>query len=309
MSAARLAHPLFGLDYTSEIPTSALRSAGVQFVVRYLSRYTAKVITPGEYQRLTAAGIGVALVFEDSATNAKLGHGQGLVDAQFALKQAIAICGEPKVARGIPAAVDYDPAGDAALTDPYFDAWATVRGARLLAGPYGGIEVTRRQADRGFGTLYQTYAWSGGIIDARAGILQYSNDHVIGGHGVDFDHAFLPDYYQWGYTPPAPPDPFAIHPNEWMRVGTPGHEYRLNEHELVVSCVAALQHSQRDHAALERMWPQLKVLRDRCKRLAFFTPDGKRRPVVLWADDRQFGRRWQSLNGLMSRIAKLGLVK
>jgi hypothetical protein len=296
---ARLPHPLFGFDYTSEIPTSTLKSMGVQFVVRYLSRYTPKVITRGEYERLTAAGIGVALVFEDSATNAELGHGQGLADAQFALAQAIDICGHPAVERPITAAVDYDPAGAAARTDPYFDAWAQVRGSRALAGPYGGIEVIRHQADRGFDALFQTYAWSGGLIDGRAKILQYSNGHVAGGHGVDFNHAFFADYMQWNI---ARPDPYAIFKDEWFHFTIEGRRIRVNELHEVKTADALLREPRPPLPLLvgERM--KLKELRDRLKRVACVLdplPDGH----ANWTPDDR-GKRWQGLNRRMNEISR-----
>lgn len=299
---ARLAHPLFGFDYTSAIAPSTLRSMGVQFVVRYLSRSSWKVITPSEYRALSAAGIGVALVFEDSATNARMGHAQGIADAQFAVQQAEAICGPSPRPCPITAAVDYDPAGASAETDVYFDAWAQVRGSRALAGPYGGIEVIRRQADRGFGALFQTYAWSGGLVDGRAQILQYSNGHSIG-PGVDFDHAFFADYMQWNI---AAPDPYAIFKDEWFRFDIGGRQVHVNERHEVRTVDAMLDGIGKGHrpppALVEQERVKMKELRDRLKRVACVLdplPGGH----ANWTPDDR-GKRWQALNRRLNKLTR-----
>lgn len=57
---------------------------------------------------------------------------------------------------------------------------------------------------------WQTYAWSGGQWDTRhpgTVLEQYSNDHTISGHGVDYDRSTATDFGQWavGKTPVPPP--------------------------------------------------------------------------------------------------------
>jgi hypothetical protein len=181
---------MFGIDATSTISPAALHSVGVKFVVRYLSRYSWKVITRAEYNAYDAAGILVALVFEDGAQNALGGYDAGKADAEFAKSQALSILPPPSnLAAMLPAAVDYDPAGGAGRTDAYFDGQAAVLSHRI-AGPYGGDEVISRQANRGFEGLYPTYAWSGGRRNPKGKIFQYSNGHTVGGVGCDFDQAF-----------------------------------------------------------------------------------------------------------------------
>jgi hypothetical protein len=201
--STRLSHPLFGLDSTSEVPTAAHRAAGSSFALRYLARETWKVLTADEVRNYRAAGIGVAVVFEDAANNSLLGYGQGKADAEFAANQARAL-GMPS-GRPIFFAVDFDTAGSPQRTDSYFDGVAAVLGHKA-SGPYGGYEVVRHQFDRGFQWGWQTYAWSGSALDCRAQLYQYSNSHYVGAVGVDFDHAYYDDYGQWGAV--SNPDPY-----------------------------------------------------------------------------------------------------
>lgn len=196
----RLAHPRFGLDYTdASVSVATHHHYESSFACRYLSRYGWKVLTREEAARLRDGRIDLAVVFEDGADNARHGHGQGVADAQYALAHA-RWCGMPEH-RPIYFAVDYDTAGNAGETDGYFDGIATVLGG--FCGPYGGYEVVRRQLDRGHRFAWQTYAWSGGQLDARAQLYQFSNDHGP----FDYDHAYQADFGQWGWVPqsPAPP--------------------------------------------------------------------------------------------------------
>lgn len=211
--SVRLPHPLFGLDSTSEVPTAAHRAVGSTFALRYLSRSSWKVLTASEVQTYHANGIGLAVVFEDAADNSLRGYDQGRLDAEFAVNQGRAL-GLPS-GRPIFFAVDFDTAGNPGRTDPYFDGVASVLGHQA-SGPYGGFEVVRHQFDRGFQWGWQTYAWSGVSLDARAQLYQYSNSHVVGGVGVDFSHAFYDDYGQWAVGPAPNPDPYHY---EWFPEG------------------------------------------------------------------------------------------
>lgn len=202
--SVRLQHPQFGLDSTSEVPIAAHRSAGSSFAMRYLSRYLPKVLTEREVQAYRANGLGIGVVFEDGAQNALRGYGQGRSDAEFAANQARGL-GMP-AGRPIFFAVDFDTGSNPAATDPYFDGVASVLG-KQASGPYGGYEVVRHQFDRGFHWGWQTYAWSGAALDARAQVFQFSNSHYVGGVGVDYNHAYYDDYGQWGAPAPIDTDP------------------------------------------------------------------------------------------------------
>lgn len=198
----------FGLDSSSEVPIAAHHAVGSSVALRYLSRSTGKVITHQEHLRYRAAGIDLVLVFEDGARNALAGYDQGKSDAQFAILQANRILGAAPRRPVIRFAADFDPAGNPQATDAYYDGIAAVL-PRADCGPYGSDQIVAHQHARGFGRLWQTYAWSGGRFYSNPAnsVYQYSNGHTVGGVGVDFNHLFGHDFGQWDYQPPPPSDP------------------------------------------------------------------------------------------------------
>lgn len=259
----------FGLDSTSPVSTAAHHAVGSTVAIRYLSRYTPKVVTRSEYEADRRAGIDTYLVFEDMGRPDLSDYAGGKADAEFALKQAIDILGRPALPPCIPLAYDADPTGRSHLTDSYYDGAAAVL-TRACTGPYGGDEVIHHQADRGFQILFPTYAWSGGRVDPRAlkrGVYQYSNGHVVGGVGVDFNHVYGEDFGQWDRRLPAPVDP---HHYLWFYEGpfAWGSFYRMNEREIVkrYDVLRAMQrpfhHPHR--AECELLMRQCRALADRC---------------------------------------------
>lgn len=110
-------------------------------------------------------------------------------------------------------AVDFDASsGQEAAISTYLDGAASVLG-KAGTGVYGGYTVVKHALDGDHCRwAWQTYAWSGGKWDTRAQLQQYSNDHVIGGVGLDYDRSTKSDFGQWriGWTPsvdPTPPTP------------------------------------------------------------------------------------------------------
>lgn len=200
---------VFGVDYAWGRPgAKALQAAGVHFAARYLSHDTSgKNLSAGEAQALSDAGIWLVVVWETTATRALDGRSAGVADAQAAAAQA-KDCGMP-AGRPIYFAVDFDATGRAAEILPYFAGAASVLGADRV-GIYGGLVAVRAVLDSGHAKwAWQTYAWSGGRWDSRAQLQQYSNDHVIGGVGLDFDRGVDGDYGQWrvGVSPAPTPQP------------------------------------------------------------------------------------------------------
>lgn len=248
----------FGLDSTGMVPVSGHHAVGSTVALRYLSRSTYKVVTKAEHDAYKAAGIDLVLVFEDSGRPDLAGHQGGVDDAQFALRQATQILGTPTLPPVIRFAADYDPAGNPAATDAYYDGVATII-PRERCGPYGGLEVVSRQANRGFKALWQTYAWSGGRFDSRAQVYQYSNDHTVAGVGVDFNHCYGVDFGQWDRTAPAPVDP---HHYLWFETqNIPFGQGHLTERNTVT------EYDQlRPHAVLHAR--RLGQLREDCRFLA-----------------------------------------
>jgi hypothetical protein len=211
----RLVRPQFGLDSTSQVAVAAHRAAGSSFAVRHLSRDSLKALTEPEVGEYRANGIGIVVVFDDGAEDATRGSAEGRSDAEFALGQARALGMPP--GRPIFFAVDFDTAGSPERTDAYFDGVASVIGQQA-SGPYGGFEVVQRQLDRGFQWGWQTYAWSGSALDARAQLYQFSNGQLVGGVGVNFNNALYEDYGQWEFAPGAVPDPDPHH-YQWFPDG------------------------------------------------------------------------------------------
>ncbi len=193
-----------GVDYSWGRPSpSGMAADGYSFVARYLGHDTSgKSITKGEADALIGAGLDIVLVFEDSATNALGGYGQGQSDASLAAAQAASV-GMPGD-RPIYFAVDFDaqPSQQGTI-DAYFDGVASVIG-RDRAGVYGGYYLVNRTFNDGkVAWAWQAYAWSYGNWDPRAQVRQTLNGQEVAGGSVDLDVAIADDFGQWGHGSPA----------------------------------------------------------------------------------------------------------
>lgn len=199
---------MFGVDYAWGRPgAKALTTAGVHFAARYLSHdTTGKNLTKAEAVLLSQAGIAIVVVWETTAKRSLAGHAAGVQDARDADAEAKA-CGMP-AGRPIYFAVDFDAsAGQEAAISAYLDGAASVLG-KDRTGVYGGYNVVKHALDGDHCRwAWATYAWSGGRWDSRAQLQQYSNDHIIGGVGLDYDRSMRADYGQWTVGNPNPPAP------------------------------------------------------------------------------------------------------
>jgi hypothetical protein len=201
----------FGIDYSAGngLTTGQMQAAGVTFVCRYLAYLpNSKVINSAEFGNLTAAGLGVVLVWEQSGRDANRGYAGGQADAAEADRQARALGAAGAVIYFAPC--DYDaPEADQPKINAYLDGAASVVG-RARTGFYGGLHPLRRALDAGKATWgWQTYAWSGGEWDSRAHIQQYHNGARMGPAEVDYDRSMAADFGQWPRpdAPPVPPPP------------------------------------------------------------------------------------------------------
>lgn len=203
----RLATPRFGLDAAGPIPIGAQKAIGSTFNVRYLSRYRWKVLLVGEYAKLKAAGIDLAIVFEDDAVP-RQGFDAGQDDAQF--------CKEQGIARGLPWpfpcfwAYDTATSGNVSPWESYAEGFASVF-SKSGSGPYGDYYICKHFGDRGYMTWQCTAAWGwngGKSYDTQnfypADIYQYSNGHYVGGADCDYDRCF-DDRIFVGHSEPTPP--------------------------------------------------------------------------------------------------------
>lgn len=188
----------FGIDYAWSRPTIRdMKAAGVEFVARYTSHdTTGKDMSRTEAEDLTAAGFWLVLVWETTASRALAGRQAGRDDALSALHRAAQL-GMPED-RPIFFAVDFDARErHRPAIREYFRGVETEL-PRARTGMYGGYDPIKWAFDDGFISYgWQTYAWSGGKWDPRAGIQQYQNGMNIGGHTVDYNRSTHPDYGQW----------------------------------------------------------------------------------------------------------------
>jgi Domain of unknown function (DUF1906)/N-acetylmuramoyl-L-alanine amidase len=181
-------------DYSYARPSPvALRAAGYTGVVRYLSHTSAKAISAAELVALHAAGLSVALVWQDSATVALKGATQGAADGEAANVMADALGWGPS--RPIYFAVDFDVvASQLPAVLAYLRGAATGR----PVGVYGSAWLLDRvgSAARYF---WQPQAWSLGKVSPMAMLLQHTGDQRI----PETDHNdVLKGTTDWGQVPP-----------------------------------------------------------------------------------------------------------
>ncbi len=194
-----------GCDFSMARPSvAALRTAGLDFVLRYVSTPgNAKNLTRAEADRYRAAGIDVGVVFETTAGRALAGNAAGRADAAAAAVQTAAAGGPG--AGVVYMAVDVDT-----TTTAQRQAVAAYLGGAALAiswervGVYGEFEVIDYvAAHTPCRWFFQTYAWSGTPPrwHPRAQLRQVRNGVRLGdGSQVDLCEAHADDWGQWPRT-------------------------------------------------------------------------------------------------------------
>ncbi|WP_433659397.1 glycoside hydrolase domain-containing protein [Nocardia sp. CA-128927] len=193
----------FGLDYAAARPGgAAIRAAGFDFVVRYLSdggvTLPGKLLTPAEADDLRAHGVSIAANWETTATRMLDGYGAGVVDARAGLAQVLRCGGRPD--RPIYFSADFDVTPqDQQRINTYLDGAATVLG-RANVGIYGGYWSVSRALDAGSASwAWQTDAWSGGNVETRRNMHQTLRQQVVGGVVCDVNEAETTDFGQWDF--------------------------------------------------------------------------------------------------------------
>lgn len=189
---------LEGVDFSSSRPGgAALVAAGKRFVVRYVP-YSglSKGLTAAEVADYQDHGLAIGLVFESTANRALAGQAAGAADGRTAASAAAGL-GFPTTT-AIYFGVDFDVT-DAQLPaiDAYLAGAAMILGADRI-GVYGGRRVVAHvKASSSARWLWQTYAWSGGIVVAGIHLFQYLNGQKINGSSVDLDRAVQADFGAW----------------------------------------------------------------------------------------------------------------
>ncbi len=198
-----------GVDYSFARPAAgALVQAGVHFACRYLSSngtaayHNGKDLTAVEAALLHAAGISIVLNYESTADFMLGGYSAGLKIAKDARAQAASVGAPPSIPIYYSADLDADAAQVAAVLD-FLHGAADAEGQHSLVGVYGGHAVVKAAGDAGFTHLWQTFAWSHGLWDARALIRQTAVDQKVAGADVDLDEAMSEAYGQWPPSRPA----------------------------------------------------------------------------------------------------------
>ncbi|MGV9412575.1 DUF1906 domain-containing protein [Nocardia sp. NPDC003693] len=193
----------FGLDYAAGRPgASAIRAAGFDFVVRYLSSGGAslpgKLLTPAEAEDLRAHGVSIVSNWETTAARMLDGYGAGVTDARTALAQVLR-CGG-RTDRPIYFSADFDATPQQqGQINAYLEGAATVLGSTNV-GIYGGYWPVTRALDAGVADwAWQTVAWSGSNREPRAQLLQTGEQVYVNGVQCDVNETDRIDFGQWDF--------------------------------------------------------------------------------------------------------------
>lgn len=194
-----------GLDYSWGRPgADAIVAAGGKFVVRYLTfpGDNGKGLLRAELAELRAAGLDVAVVYQNGKTQTLGGASAGTRDAQTA-QTALNDLGMQRWP--VYFAVDFDATqAQLDVVEDYLRGAASVLGVERV-GVYGGYATIDRCAtNRTARWFWETYAWSSGSVHPAIHLHQYLNDQTVNGAAVDRDRAYQPEYGQHPIDPPRP---------------------------------------------------------------------------------------------------------
>jgi hypothetical protein len=189
------------LDYSAGFP-GALNIAKANYAgaVRYIGfPNRKKCTTRGELEDFSRNGRGMALVFEDAATNWRGGYRQGQIDAPIARAHADTI-GFPH-GRPIYFAVDQDVVGASQIATAvdYIRGAANWLGGPQYGGAYGEHDVIAAVAQAGAAHwLWQCRAWSGTPVKLYAGrhLYQQVGTVTVGGIACDINDVLQEDWGQ-----------------------------------------------------------------------------------------------------------------
>lgn len=189
------------LDYSAGVPgAAAIKAAGYVGAVRYIGFPTRRKCTSAaELADFTRHGLGMALVYEDTADDWRGGRARGREAGARARAHATQI-GFP-TSRPIYMAVDRDVVTDTefAAAVEYLRGAAETLGGVQLTGVYGEHDVCARAAQAGAASwFWQCRAWSGTPVRLFAGrhLYQRVGTVRVGGIDCDINDALQPDWGQ-----------------------------------------------------------------------------------------------------------------
>jgi len=200
------------LDYSAGVPSGAtVKNSGYAGVLRYLKKTGSSgvhVLTSAEYADMKSHGVGVELVYEDKRPSRMLnGFNAGANDAVWAKSQAQAVGISSPRCIYFTADFDVQP-GQYAPVRAYLDGAASVLGI-TVTGLYGGYKAIVNCGSHA-SWLWQTSAWSGGLLADGAHVIQNLKQVVIGGITCDVNTLLTDDWGQHpapASTPPIDPPP------------------------------------------------------------------------------------------------------
>lgn len=210
-----------GIDFSWSHPDPrAVVQSGYRFVLGYLSRDPTKNMTPQLAQACRSAGLSVGLVWETGKDRVLSGAGGGAADGATAGAEASAV-GYPKDCV-IYLAVDYaEPASDFPATMEYCHAFNEATSHPVgIYGDYAVVDHFVTPGQQPVQSGWQTVAWSGGLVSAKADIYQRNTKHypTIAGmkpNGYDENvlmHAGVKIWSSDTMVPPPPPPALPAHP-------------------------------------------------------------------------------------------------
>jgi Rv2525c-like, glycoside hydrolase-like domain len=185
------------LDYSAGWPGPAAIIAGKYAgAVRYIGTPgRSKNLVRAEVEALKAAGIPVALVYEDTAGWMLSGTAAGQAAARNVLSDAAKLGVDVGL---VYFAADFDVTNDMWAVTQCLDGAAVVLGADRV-GVYGEADVIDAAVTGGHARLgWQTRAWSGGRVSEHAALLQELGYVDVGGVQCDQNTVLAAD---WGQQP------------------------------------------------------------------------------------------------------------
>lgn len=187
-----------GVDYSFGRPSpAALKAAGKLFAIRYIPYFGdgGKGVTEAEIAALHKEGLSVAFVFESYAGRILEGRLSGEQDASHSAAVLTLLGAPPGQPVYFACDIDVRSVGEFDQVADYMDGAKYILG-RKRVGIYGSYSVMRY-----FSTtieyLWQTYAWSGGLVYENLDLYQYKNGQTIDGALVDFNLAYTENFGQW----------------------------------------------------------------------------------------------------------------
>lgn len=219
------------LDYSADLPgAAAIKKAGYGGAVRYIGFPSRrKCTTRAELADFAAHGLGMALVYEDSATDWRGGLVRGREAGARARDHATGV-GFPAT-RPIYMAVDQDvvTAGEFAVMVEYLRGAAQTLGGVGLTGVYGEFDVCVRVQQAGVARwFWQCRAWSGTPARLFAGrhLYQRVGTVTVGGIGCDINDVLQPDWGQHSATATVEDEDMKLtDPVDWQKINALGPNY------------------------------------------------------------------------------------